>query len=280
MLRLLRMVMIVVALAGTGFIVYKSAQPVVSPLTPAFTSPTTERVQPASDEATPTPISSLDGKAIAEEVKALNIKGAAQLLRGAGWFHLLVRYDSEQDSAGVFPDGKPIPLHYEMDQWFQLNDQKQVIAVVVLGKDLQGQIQQVSTFHSSHWRNLTFGTDNEGTAELYLDFGFGREIEMAAERGYAITRIDDSSTDRSIIHYVFGSDLDQPLVVAGMADPVLGSQKWATYDLDTGQLLAIEIHYLMADRQERVDRTTIMIAEMVSEPPPDILKALDQEIEQ
>lgn len=262
-------VLLAASLVGATAVFHKSQQAVASHTLPSLI----KRTETFPQVVPVVPDSS--NKLIAEEVRALVTRWSGSTLRGAGWVHLVTRHQSDQDEAGILPNGQPIPLDYVMDEWYQLDQQKQVLTVISIMKDENDRVVQVGTFQEGLWRNSIAGEAYPGEAALYLDFGFSRNIEQATAHGKPAVRYEASMADRPVVTFAIGEQFDSPLNMAGYTEPVVSAEHQATFDSESGQLLSLARVFVMGDGEQRVVETTTIIAmESVREPPAEVLEFL------
>jgi len=269
------LVLIAIAtLAGSGWIFYQSQNVIASQTLPSLSDKATLFQQDLTPIAPDDP-----SKLAADELKAITTQWSNSLLQGAGWVHLISQHTSDQDEGGTFPDGRPIPLSYIMDEWYQLDEQNQVVAVISIMKDHSGQPVQVGTFREGIWQNLAFGTKSEGEADLYLDFGFSKNVEQAMVRGNSFVRYEALVGDQPVVTFAIGENFDQPLNIMGYTKPVISVENQATFDLKSGQLLSLERVFVMNNGEQRVaEKTIVLTMERATTPPTEVSELLKLEL--
>jgi hypothetical protein len=235
---------------------------------------------PVIAQVVPTLASAASHEAIAEEIKLLNDKWAARFLQNANWIHFVTKHDRTKDQIGPLPNGQPIPMDYIMESWWQLNEQRLVVAGVSLMRNETGDVVQVSTFRDGMWRNLTFPDQPPTFGEPFapiLDFGLYDEVLRSKAWGSQVSRSETiaANSQDHWITFVIHTLSAEPRTIAGYAKAVIGGQWRAAFDPESGQLLWFERVTLMADGEQRVtEHVEFMTLERVSAPPQEVLEFL------
>lgn len=198
-------------------------------------------------------------------LQTLTAKYANDMLSGSGWLHLQSRSYSTDDR-GTLPNGDPIPNPSISDDWYQLDEQRQVIQAVQLLTDENGKLNQASIQRDGQSINLTSGeltpADPFG---LNFDFGFAENAANLVANGQTL-RMSDLYADGQYVGVMFNIQIDK-------------SSEWeAVFDPDTGQLRSITLYKLVSGGKQLVYTSSNLVEEWAAEPPVEILAYLEQKL--
>lgn len=214
---------------------------------------------------------------IKKEVQTLTTRWENAVLQVPGWFHIVTQHDRNKDQVGNLPNGQPIPLDYVSDTWYQLNDEGVVVAVVAMMKEMGGQLVQVGTFRDRIWRNLTLNEEWPGEAFTpRLDFGFSKEV--AQVQPSALNRQEETIAGRSVLIFTIHNDFARPIQMEGYKKPITTADISAAFDPQTGQMLYLERVLVTVEGERWVAQRVDVLTVERTEPPPNTLTFLNQEV--
>mgnify|MGYP001112394238 CR=1 FL=1 len=212
-----------------------------------------------------------------EEMQTLTTRWENAVLQVPGWFHIVTQHDRNKDQVGNLPNGQPIPLDYVSDTWYQLNDKGVTVAVVAMMKEMGGQLVQVSTFRDGIWRNLTLNEKWPGEAFTpRLDFGFSKEV--AQIQPSALNRQEETIAGRSVLIFTIHDDFARPIQMEGYKKPMTNADISAAFDPQTGQMLYLERVLVTVEGERWVSQRVDVLTVERTEPPPNTLTFLNQEV--
>lgn len=221
------------------------------------------KIQP-TEKTLPDDSAFIDENAL-QFLQTLTAKYANDILSGSGWLHLQSKQYSDQDP-GILGNGDPLPNPSISDDWYQFNEQRQVVQAIHLYMDEDGHINQVSIQRDGQSINLTLGDKSPASPfELNFDFGFAENAANLVAQGATLQMSD---------FYIDGQS-------AGIKFNVIAdnSSEWeALFDAETGQLKGIVFYQRISTNDKKIiNASSILVQEWVDAPPPDILAYLDQE---
>ena len=204
------------------------------------------------------------------ELQDLVARRRVDLLTGPGWIYLQYHSATSGDCGGVMlPTGLYQPCEIDHYAWSELNERGEVIASITRELDPSGNVFQEYITKDSIGRNFTFGYEYTATlTDTYsTDWGFAALAAEAVADGELLTRLSPSA----------GEADDGPVVYMIWADGVL--QREATFDPQTGALLAVVIYTPNTRGQDNYETATIMTEERIDQPPAEALALLDQPLQ-
>lgn len=184
-----------------------------------------------------------------------------------GWLHIRSETESFRSDMSTLPDGTPIPTHWQDESWTLIDAEGLAIQSVSLQDTGDARTSQVSTFQDGVWKNLTYGTLDEGekTYLMTLDSGFLENVE----KFMAILELDYSTeqigTDQVAIFIV-----SVPTHVSRSSPNKITKYYFST---ETGLLLRLEEYRPSPTGElELISRITTVMIERVEQPPAEVMK--------
>ncbi len=205
-----------------------------------------------------------DQHPVLAELRALNQLRSQTYFKGPGWVHLHSR-EIFEESLGTLPDGTLIPAEYQVDDWYELDENGLVVRAVSRQLDLSGNILQTSLFKDGSWANLTTRESWEQPPyELQpLDYAFTDLAISAAKTGKSLTR--------QAVNFEGNYVGDQYLIQDGEV-------RWeSVYDPATGKQLNFLTWQVLSEGLQLVSSVVIETLENTVSPPAEILDLLASE---
>jgi len=202
-----------------------------------------------------------DQHPVLAELRALYQLRSHTYFQGPGWVHLHSR-EIFEESLGTLPDGTVIPAEYQVDDWFELDQNGLVVRAVSRQLDLSGNILQMSLFKDGRWTNLTTRESWEQPPyELQpLDYAFTDLALSAAKTGKGLTR--------QAVNFEGNNVGDQYII---QDDEV----RWeSVYDPATGRQLSFTTWQVLPEGLRLVSSVVVEALENVTLPPAEILELL------
>lgn len=217
-----------------------------------------------------------------ETLQNLIARWSAAILRPeGGWLHMVTHHTRYKDQVGSLPNGQAIPLNYISDTWYHLNDQGQAVEVVALMRSEDGRTIQAATFRDNVWRNLTVGEKWKGEPfSPRLDLGFSADATQALQWGTPLIQEMVTWEERKALRFTIKEQFTSPLSIEGYASSVIGAERRAYFDAQSGSLLLFERYLVFLDGKEHlVEKVVPIIYEFDVKPPLEVLALLQQEVE-
>lgn len=122
-------------------------------------------------------------------LRELNRLRSQNYFQGPGWVHMLSR-EIFEESMGMLPDGTVIPAEYQVDAWYELDENGLVVREVFRQLDLSGNSIQISLLKDGQRTNLTTGESWKEQSYVLqsLDYGFTDLATNAAKTGKSLTQ--------------------------------------------------------------------------------------------
>jgi hypothetical protein len=202
-----------------------------------------------------------DQNAVLTDLQNLNQLRSRTFFQGPGWVHLHSR-EIFEESLGTLPDGTVIPAEYQMDEWYQMDENGLVVRAVSRQMDLSGDILQISLLKDGRWTNLTTRESWEQPPfELQpLDYAFSDLALSAAKTGKSLTR--------QAVNFEGSYVGDQYLIQDGEV-------RWeSVYDPATGKQLNFLTWQVLPEGLQLISSVVIETLENVQSPPAEILELL------
>jgi hypothetical protein len=217
--------------------------------------------------------------ALNQEVQSLVSKQRQEVVQGEGWIHVVELHQRNKQTAGSLSIGQQIPLNYNFDTWYHLNEQGNVIEMVNLMKDGNGKVIQASTYSKGVWENLTVGEKWQGEPPmLNLDYGFSNDVANASSWGSVLGREENSLPDgKTTLIFTIRDAFDQPVKFEGYEKLVVSGETRAYFDQQSGALLSLNRIFVDENGNEFfAEQMTILVIEKSDLPSTDVLVYLER----
>lgn len=201
-------------------------------------------------------------QAIRQELESLVSNWLEPYTTGAGWLHVNKRY--AQDEVALPYDNYPYPLVYTTEEWYLLDAEGQVVDAVWVGIDETGAVYDQVV------------TKDMGSAPPLVDvWSFGQPINVTMN---GLIQEERELNGRSAILFVYCQNYQGPGPMIGdIPFAIAGDQLRLWFDATTGQLLLYESVYIDFKGSEHPNYSQLILSiERQEQPPPDILKLLEQ----
>ncbi len=197
-------------------------------------------------------------------LQTLTTQYANDILSGSGWLHLRTWQFTNNEPSTLY-NGALMPNPAIWDDWYQFDDQLQVLYEVSLYMDENGNVNQASIQRDGQSYNLTLGFgDTLYPFNPNFDLDFTERAANLIAEGETLN-MSDFSIDGQYSGLMFS--IRQ------------GDTEWeAVFNPDTGALLSYTVYQLAAGGKTIQNVMTMLVQEWVAEPPADILAYLDQEL--
>jgi LysM repeat protein len=190
-------------------------------------------------------------------LQALTTQYANDILSGSGWLHITKRIYVNGDSGAL-------PNPWLADDWYFLDDQKQVVQAVSIQADENGTPVQVKVLRDRQWVHLTQDTTSPADPFIpNLDSDFVVEATNALANGSTL-QMSDLYFDGQFVGIRF-SYLEDDDEVEGI------------FDENTGQMLSFTGTFIEDQEKQIIYSITVITQERTTLPPANILSYLDQD---
>lgn len=185
-----------------------------------------------------------------------------------GWLHIRSETESFRSDMSTLPDGTPIPTHWQDESWTLIDAEGLAIQSVSLQDTGDARTSQVSTFQDGVWKNLTYGTLDEGeeTYSIPLDNCFSKDAEDSIN--FITLEYNDTETVEA-----------ERVLMITLNGPKMSPQSTSSYmrkcyySMETGLLLRMEQYRPSPTRElEIASRSDIKVTEKVEQPPAEVMK--------
>jgi len=212
---------------------------------------------------------------IAQEVQDLSQQWHASNKK-AGWIHIVSHWQMDYDEIGVAPDGKSMEKEYVNDEWYLLDERGHIKNQVLIQRDINGSLIQVSALRDNTGYNLTYGIKismPDEAIEFVWDFGFPREATRLAG---SLEKENISLKGQSRVLYTVTEEYPSPIDFYEFNEPVTAVITRAYYEPENGKLLSIERVMNMSSDEERINPSVKLVSwETGVQPPAEVLAYLD-----
>jgi hypothetical protein len=205
---------------------------------------------------------------LAQEVQSLNEQWAAANAK-PGWIHIVSQWQEDYDEIGVLPDGKVLEKEYIMDEWYLLNEHRQIIEGVFIRRDLNGLTTQVSVLRDNAWYNLTYNDvipvpEDALPLDFVWDFGFLGEVTRLVD---SLEKGETTWDGQPVILYTITERFASPINFSEYNEAVTAIKTRAYYEPESGKLLFSEQLMIMSGGEERT-RTSVRLVSWDAEEQP------------
>jgi hypothetical protein len=196
-----------------------------------------------------------------------------------GWLHVTEKatYDVDKENLGTLSNGAVVPLQYQVDTWYHINDRGLVFQYVLIQSTLDGETVQVSVYTDQVIRNLMTNTviQKEAYSLGAMDYHFSDEmVDFTDRTGKSATLKLTKVDGHQAAIFTLDETLSEPTTTENYNQPVYGTRTIAYYDTQSGLLFRFERIRIFKDGSERTFYYTDITVEQNANPPADILDYL------
>jgi len=215
------------------------------------------------------------GENIAKEVKELSQQWH-DANKMAGWIHIVSRWQLDYDEISVAPNGKIMENEFVNDEWYLLDEQGQIKKQVLIQRDINGDVIQVSALRDNTGYNLTYGIKMsmpDEAFEFVWDFGFPREaIRLAGSIEKEIISLEG----KTCVLYTVTEENLSPITISEYNEPVIAIKTRACFEPDSGKMLFSDRVVIMSSGAERINPSVKLVSwETGVQPPTEVSTYLD-----
>jgi hypothetical protein len=197
-----------------------------------------------------------------------------------GWLHVTEKatYDVDKENLGTLSNGAVIPLQYEVNTWYHINDRGLVFQYVLIQTTMDNETVQVSVFMDQLITNLMTNTviQKQPYSLGAMDYHFSDEMVDFTDRTgkpatLKLTKVDGHQA----AVFTLDETLSEPATTENYTQPVYGTRTIAYYDTQSGLLFRLERIRIFKDGSERTFYRTDITVEQNATPPSEVLDYLN-----